>query len=78
MRGSLDAAPPDYVAPMYVCLASDLAQHLTGEIFIAAGGFVGRFPRPAPAVIGCHDHHDSPPWSVTELRDLVGEQARSN
>ena len=44
MQGSLDVAPPDYAAPVYVYLASDLASHLTGEIFAASGGFVGRFP----------------------------------
>ena len=45
MQGSLDVAPPDYAAPTYLYLASDLAKQLTGEIFVASGGFVGRFPR---------------------------------
>jgi NAD(P)-dependent dehydrogenase (short-subunit alcohol dehydrogenase family) len=71
MQGSLNVAPPDYVAPTYVYLASDLAYQVTGEIFIASGGFVGRFPRPTPAMIGYRDHHDSPPWSVAELAELV-------
>jgi NAD(P)-dependent dehydrogenase (short-subunit alcohol dehydrogenase family) len=71
MRGALDVAAPDYAAPTYVYLASDLANQITGEIFIAAGGFVGRFPRAAPALIGYRDHHDSPPWSVTELSALI-------
>ena len=55
MQGALDAAPPEYVAPTYAYLASDLAKDVTGQIFIAAGGFVGdstadaghpRLPRP--------------------------------
>jgi NAD(P)-dependent dehydrogenase (short-subunit alcohol dehydrogenase family) len=71
MQGSLDVAPPDYVAPTYVYLSSDLAQRVTGEIFVASGGFVGRFPRPTPAMIGYRDHQDSPPWSVAELGELV-------
>jgi NAD(P)-dependent dehydrogenase (short-subunit alcohol dehydrogenase family) len=71
MQGALDVATPDYAAPIYAYLASDLAAHLTGEIFVAAGGFVGRFPRPTPALIGYRDHHDSPPWSVEELAGLV-------
>lgn len=71
MQGSLDVAAPDYAAPTYVYLASDLAKQLTGEIFVASGGFVGRFPRPTPAVIGYRDHHDSPPWSVAELSALI-------
>lgn len=71
MQGSLDVATPDYVAPIYAYLASDLAERVTGEIFVASGGFVGRFPRPAQSLIGYRDHHDSPPWSVTELAGLI-------
>lgn len=75
MQGSLDVAPPDYVAPTYVYLASDLARHVTGEILIAAGGFIGRYPRTAPALIGYRDHHAAPPWSVTELCEMIGGAA---
>jgi len=71
MRGSLDVADPDYAAPAYVYLASDLAKDRTGEIFAASGGFVGRFPKAAPTLIGYRDHHDSPPWSVAELSALL-------
>ena len=66
-RGALDAAPPEYAAPIYAYLASDLSAGLTGQIFIAAGGFVGRFDRPSPTVIAYRDHRDSEPWSLTEL-----------
>ncbi|GBE67665.1 short-chain dehydrogenase [Mycobacterium sp. MFM001] len=71
MHGSLDVAPPEYVAPLYAYLSSDLAAQVTGEIFVAAGGFVGRYPRPTPAVIAYRDHHDSPPWAVLELAKLM-------
>ncbi|RWA16342.1 SDR family NAD(P)-dependent oxidoreductase [Mycolicibacterium elephantis] len=70
-RAALDAPPPEYVAPTYAYLAGDLAEEVTGQIFIAAGGFVGRFDRPAPAVIAYRDHRDSPPWSVDELHELI-------
>jgi NAD(P)-dependent dehydrogenase (short-subunit alcohol dehydrogenase family) len=71
MQDSLDVASPDYVASTYVYLASDLAAQVTGEVFIASGGFIGRFPRPRPALIGYRDHHDSPPWSVAEVSALI-------
>jgi NAD(P)-dependent dehydrogenase (short-subunit alcohol dehydrogenase family) len=71
MQGSLDVAPPDYVASTYVYLASDLAAQVTGEIFVAAGGFIGRLGRPTPVLIGYRDHHDSPPWSVAEVSALI-------
>lgn len=70
-QAALDAPPPEYVAPTYAYLAGDLAKDVTGQIFITAGGFVGRFDRPAPAVIAYRDHRDSPPWSVDELHELI-------
>lgn len=71
MQGSLDVAPPDYVASTYVYLASNLAGQVTGEIFVASGGFIGRFRRPTPVLIGYRDHHASPPWSVAEVSALI-------
>jgi NAD(P)-dependent dehydrogenase (short-subunit alcohol dehydrogenase family) len=71
MQAALDAPPAEYAAPMYAFLASDLATDITGRIFIAAGGFVGEFPRQTPSVIGYRDHKDSPPWSVDELHGLI-------
>jgi NAD(P)-dependent dehydrogenase (short-subunit alcohol dehydrogenase family) len=71
MKGALDAAPPEYAAPVYAYLASDLAKDVTGQIFIAAGGFVGRFDRLAPSIVAYRDHHDSPPWSIAELDGFI-------
>jgi len=44
---------------------------MTGQIFIAAGGFVGRLDRPSPSLLGYRDHHDSPPWSVDDIHAMV-------
>lgn len=74
VASSLDAPPPEYAAALYVYLASDLAT-ATGRIFIAAGGFVGRFARPKLESIGYRDHADTPPWSVAELQPLLGDKA---
>jgi len=71
MRGSLDAAPAAYVAPMYAYLASDLANEITGQIFVAAGGFIGQFQRSTPTVLGYRDHHESPPWSVPDIQAMI-------
>ena len=71
MQGALDAAPPEYVAPTYAYLVSDLAKGVTGQMFIAAGGFVGRFDRQSPSIVAYRDHHDTPPWSVEELAAAV-------
>lgn len=74
LQGALDAAPPEYVAPTYAYLVSDRARGVTGRIFIAAGGFVGEFARPTPEFLGYRDHHDSPPWTVEELHELIARR----
>jgi 3-oxoacyl-[acyl-carrier protein] reductase len=75
MRASLDSAPAAFVAPLYAYLASDLSRGVTGQIFVAAGGFVGSFDRPTPRVLGYRDHHDAEPWSVEELQKMIGVPA---
>jgi 3-oxoacyl-[acyl-carrier protein] reductase len=71
MRASLDPAPAAYVAPVYAYLASDSARDTTGQIFVAAGGFVGRYDRPTTSVLGYRDHHQAAPWSVDELHTMI-------
>ncbi|MEO6792803.1 MAG: SDR family oxidoreductase [Mycobacterium sp.] len=71
MQASLDPAPAGYVAPLYAYLASDLARSVTGSVFLASGGFVGRFDRPIPAVLGYRNHQRSSPWSVADLHAMV-------
>jgi NAD(P)-dependent dehydrogenase (short-subunit alcohol dehydrogenase family) len=71
MQGALDAAPPEYVAPTYAYLVSDLARDVTGQIFTAAGGFVGRFDRATPSIVAYRDHYDAPPWSIAELDGFI-------
>jgi NAD(P)-dependent dehydrogenase (short-subunit alcohol dehydrogenase family) len=73
MQAALDAPPPEYVAPTYAYLAGDLAKDVTGQIFIAAGGFVGRFDRQSPSLLGYRDHLESPPWAVDEIHAMVGK-----
>jgi hypothetical protein len=51
----------------FIGLVSDLSTRVTGQIVIAAGGFVGRFDRPAPALLGYRVHDESPPWSISEI-----------
>jgi NAD(P)-dependent dehydrogenase (short-subunit alcohol dehydrogenase family) len=69
-QAALDAAPPEYAASLYAYLVSDLSTRVTGQILIAAGGFVGRFDRPGPALLGYRDHDESPPWSISEIGQM--------
>ncbi|BAD57438.1 SDR family NAD(P)-dependent oxidoreductase [Nocardia farcinica] len=75
-HGALDAPPAEYAARLYLFLAGDRAADVTGQVFVAAGGFVGRFERPTPAVLGYRDHHTDPPWELGDLEHLIGRRAR--
>lgn len=68
---ALDPAPPEYVAPLYAYLAGDLASAVTGEIFSASGGFIGRYPPFQPEFVAYRGHDDQPPYTVAELADIV-------
>jgi NAD(P)-dependent dehydrogenase (short-subunit alcohol dehydrogenase family) len=68
---ALNAPPPDYAALIYAYLASDMAIDVTGEIFVAAGDYVGRFKRPEQELLGYRDYTDSPPWSTTEIHQTI-------
>lgn len=65
--GALNAPPAGYVAALYTFLASDLAAGITGEVFAGAGGYVGRFGRPAEELLLYRDHGTDPPWTLPEL-----------
>jgi hypothetical protein len=54
-----------------VAASTSSAKDVTGESFIAAGGFVGRFDRQTPAFLGYREHHDSPPSSIAELHEII-------
>lgn len=71
---ALDPAPPEYVAPLYAYLASDLAGAITGQIYSAAGGFIGRYPAFEPAFVTYRGHADEPPYTLSELEKLVTDQ----
>ena len=74
MRASLDPAPAEYVAPLYAYLASDLSGEVSGSVFLASGGFLGRFERPVPSVLGYRDHQRFSPWTVDELHAMVASR----
>lgn len=76
-REALNPAEPRYVVPLYAYLVSELAAGVTGEVFAAAGGFLGRFPRPEPELLAWRDAEQHPPWSVADIAQHVGPGQRS-
>ena len=65
--GALAPPPPSYVAPLYVFLASRLAAHLTGQVLVGAGGYLGRFAAPAEELVAYRDHAGAAPWTPEEI-----------
>ncbi|WP_068161890.1 SDR family NAD(P)-dependent oxidoreductase [Rhodococcus phenolicus] len=74
-RGSLDPAPPEYVARLYAYLADERSEGITGEILAGSGCFIGRFPRPQPRLLAWRDHHTDPPWTIAEIAEFVDAPA---
>lgn len=68
---ALDPAPPEYVAPLYTFLASAAASEITGQIFSAAGGFIGRYDPHQPTFVAYRDHGATAPYDMSGLADLL-------
>lgn len=71
VAGALDPAGPEYVAPLYTYLVSDLATGITGGLFAGSGGFIGRFPTPEAEILAYRDFHGNPPWTPEEIDALL-------
>ena len=67
---SLAPSPPEYAAALYLFLASDLASEVTGQIFSAAGGYVGLHADSSETMIGFRDEAQGP-WPMEELVEHV-------
>jgi NAD(P)-dependent dehydrogenase (short-subunit alcohol dehydrogenase family) len=74
-RAALDAPPAEFVAPLYAYLVSDMGADVTGQIFVATGGFVGCFNRPDPRLLINRDHQEAGPWSVEDLHKVIRANA---
>ena len=71
VAGALDPAGPEYVAPLYTYLVSELSEGVTGGVFAGSGGFIGRFPTPEAQILAYRDFHDNPPWTPEEIDGLI-------
>jgi NAD(P)-dependent dehydrogenase (short-subunit alcohol dehydrogenase family) len=67
--------PASHVAPIVAWLCSPAADGVTGEVFHAAGGLVGRWSAyEEPRSIYRGDHRAVGPWTLDELDQLVPGQ----
>lgn len=69
--GALAPPPAEYVAQLYLYLATTESPDVTGRVFAGAGGYIGEFPRPAEQYLGWRDHETSPPWTPDEIAAII-------
>lgn len=55
-EAALNPAAPEYVAPLYAYLASDVSQGISGEVFSASGGYIGVTRIPEEEMLIYKDH----------------------
>jgi NAD(P)-dependent dehydrogenase (short-subunit alcohol dehydrogenase family) len=73
-QGYEQARPePEYVSPMVVYLASDLAQGVTGRIFRVGAGKIGIYSHPTEMRSIFRNFKKDGPWPLEELRELIPE-----
>lgn len=68
---SLAAPPPEGCAALYAFLLGEAAANITGQIFSAAGGYVGVFPKPAERLLAYREGEE--PWSMEALAECLPE-----
>ncbi|CAM3008503.1 SDR family NAD(P)-dependent oxidoreductase [Skermania piniformis] len=71
LAGALDPPPAEFVAPLYVYLASELAANISGRVLVAAGGYLGEFGAPTERLVAYRDHRDTAPYRPDEIATLV-------
>lgn len=71
MHGSLNVAGPEYVAPLYTYLVSDMAKDVTGKVFNASGCFIAEFTVPQKQPKGYRDAQSNSPYTLEEVDAIV-------
>ncbi len=67
LKAALSPPPPEFVAPIYAVLASELGAGINGQIFTAAGGYVGiHTSTGGEKMIGLRSTEDGP-WPIEDL-----------
>lgn len=69
--GSLDPAPPEYVARLYAFLIADASSRVTGRVLAGSGCFLGEFEYGQPSILAWRDHGTEGPWSIDEVAHFV-------
>lgn len=66
-----ERAGPEFVPPLVVYLASDLAANVTGCVFRCGVGEITIFSHPTETRSVFRDYRTRGPWTIDELKDLL-------
>ena len=64
-------AGPEFVSPMVVYLASDLASDINGLVFRVGSGKIGRYSHPTESRTIYREAGNSEPWTLDELDEVL-------
>lgn len=71
---SLDPAPAEHVAALYVYLAGDRSAPMTGRVLAGAGGYLGAFDPPRERMLDWRDASTNPPWTAEEIHERLRDR----
>ena len=62
---------PELITPMVLYLCSDLASHVTGQVFLVEPGKIGLYSLPVEIRSIYRDYNREGPWSIEELQEIL-------
>jgi len=71
LKFCLNVPGPEFVAPLYVYLATDEASHINGRVFRDGGGSISLYPEPVEVRTIHKDPKRQGPWTLDELVEIV-------
>lgn len=64
-------AEPELITPMVLYLSSDLASHVTGQVFLLEPGKIGVYSHPVEIRSIYRNYKTEGPWSIEDLQEIL-------
>jgi len=66
-----DRTRPELITPLVLYLSSDLASHVTGQVFLLEPGKIGLYSQPVEIRSIYRNYSGEGPWSIEELQEIL-------